>query len=337
MVLCFAAVMAVALVGGAAPAFEEVPKIDGHAHFFDDMPEFAAMLDKIDMRVVNVCVNSLGPEMLVPGEMRAEMLSQKYKPHMFFCSTFDVSRRGEPDYVKRVIAWLDKSFEAGAVSVKIWKDVGMEIKSADGKYIMPDDPMFDAIYDHIAKSGKPLTAHFADPYEAWQPLKEGSLHYGYYSKNPEWHVYGRDGYPSHEQIMAARDNVLAKHPDLVMIGSHLASLDHDLDALGRRLDKYPNLYVDVSARTHSLMMLYTPEKVREFFVRYQDRILFGTDADKFSGVEQPPAEKRAEFAEAMEKGYRAQFDYYSKKVGLPEEVLHKFFHGNAERLMPGLK
>ena len=337
MILALSTVVALAVGAGAAPAFEDIPKMDVHAHFFDDMPEFVEMLERIDMRVINICVYGTQPELLVPAEMRAEMLYQKYKPHMFFCSTFDLTRRDQPDYAQNVIAWLDKTFAAGAVSVKIWKDVGMEIKSPDGKYIMPDNDMFDPIYDHIAKAGKPLTAHLADPLEAWQPLKEGSQHYKYYSQNPQWYVYGREGFPSHEQIMVARDNVLAKHPDLILIGCHLASLDHDLDALAQRLDKYPNLYVDVSARTGCLRAYYTPEKVRDFFVKYQDRILYGTDSDKFSGPEQPPAEDRAAFTESMEKTYRADFDYYTRQVGLPEEVLEKFYHGNAERLMPALK
>jgi len=337
MIFALTAVMALSLGVTAAPAFEDVPKIDVHGHFFDDMPEFVAMLDRIDMRAINICVNSIAPEMLEPAEMRAEMLYQKYKPHMFFCSTFDLTRRDQPDYTKNVIAWLDKSYAAGAVSTKLWKDVGMQIKSPDGKYIMPDDPMFDPIYDHIAKAGKPLTAHLADPLEAWQPLKEGSQHYKYYSNNPEWYVYGREGFPTHEQIIAARDNMLAKHPGLTVIGCHLASLDHDLDALAQRLDKYPNLYVDVSARTGCLRAYYAPEKVRGFFVKYQDRILYGTDSDKFSGPEQPPAEVRAAFAEAMEKTYRSDFEYYGRELGLPVEVLHKFYHANAERLMPALK
>lgn len=319
------------------PEFEDVLKIDVHAHYFDDMPEFAQMLRRANMRVVNICVYGTKPEMLVPAEMRAEMLYQQYKPEMFFCSTFDLTRRDAPDYAHSVIAWLDKSFAAGAVMTKIWKDVGMEIKSADGTYIMPDDPMFDPIYAHLAKIGKPLMAHFADPAEAWQPLKEGSLHYGYYSKNPEWHVYGREGFPSHESIMTARDNVLAKHSDLIMIGAHLASLDHDLDALATRLDKYPNLYVDVSARTPSLRAYYTAKQVREFFVKYQDRILYGVDAGKFSGIEQPPAEDRIAFAAEMEKSYRKDFDYYAKEIGLPRAVLDKFYHANAQRLMPSLR
>jgi len=337
MIFTLTAVMAVTLGAPAAPAFEAVPKIDAHAHFFDEMPEFVEMLDRIDMRVINICVYDKTPELIVPGEMRAEMLYQKYKPHMFFCSTFDRTTRDQPDYLQKTFAWLDKSFAAGAVSTKMWKDVGMELKTPDGKYLMPDDPMFDPIYDHIAKAGKPLTAHLADPLEAWQPLKEGSQHYKYYSNNPEWYVYGREGFPSHAQIMAARDNVLAKHPDLIMIGCHLASLDHDLDALAQRLDKYPNLYVDVSARTGCLRAYYPPEKVRDFFLKYQDRILYGTDSEKFSGMDQPPAADRIAFTEKMEKVYRADFDYYANTVGLPGDVLQKFYHGNAERLMPGLK
>lgn len=116
--------IAALLAISAAPSFEDVPKIDVHVHFFDDMPELAAMLDRIDMRVINICVRGTQPDLLEPAEMRAEALHQKYKPHIFFCSTFDVTRRSQPGYVESVIAWLDKSYAAGAVTTKIWKEWG---------------------------------------------------------------------------------------------------------------------------------------------------------------------------------------------------------------------
>jgi len=332
---------------GGAPPFEEMLKIDVHAHIFDEMPEFVEMLRRTNLRVVNICLYGNRPELLEPAEQRAELFYQKYRGRFYFASTFDLTRRNEPDYAKQVIEWLDKTFEAGALTVKIWKEVGMDLKTPGGAYLMPDDPLFDSIYEHLVKRGKPLTAHLADPIDAWLPLDPGGAHYTYFLKNPKWHVYGRKDVPSHADIIAARDNIMVKHPHLVVIGAHLGSMEHDLDEVAKHLDRFPNFYVDVSARTFVLHR-QPAKKVREFFITYQDRILYGTDADKFTGGGVPSEEERVAFTEGMEKTYRADYQYYANKgtstvgggevecLGLPCGVLEKFYHKNAERLMPAL-
>ncbi len=330
-----------------APPFEQILKIDIHAHIFDDMPEFVEMVRRTNMRILNICVYGNEPELLEPAEQQAEFIYRKYRPSFHFASTFDLTRRHEPDYAAQVIAWLDRSYEAGAVATKIWKEVGMELRTPDGGYLMPDDPLFDPIYDHLASRGKPLIAHFADPIEAWLPLEPGSVNYAYYANDPEWHVYGREGYPSHEQIMAAADSILVKHPQLVMLGAHLGSMEHDLEALSKRLDQYPNLHVDVSARTGALMR-QPAEKVRSFFLTYQDRILYGVDVGEYTPGATLSEEDRIAFTEQMEDRYRTDYQYYAscgrhtfgrsevECLALPREVLEKFYHGNAQRLMPAL-
>jgi hypothetical protein len=125
----------------------------------------------------------------------ARELYQK-RPDLFpFTTTFDVTTHNEPGYAGRVIAWLDRAFQDGAVAVKIWKEVGMELKDRNGKFILPDDPKFDPIYAYLARRGKPLHAHLAEPIDAWRPLDPDSPHYHYYSQNPEWHLYGETRVP----------------------------------------------------------------------------------------------------------------------------------------------
>lgn len=327
------------------PAFEGMLKIDIHAHVFDDVPEFVDMLRRNNMRIVNVCYDGSKPELLIPAEKQAEFLSEKYRPTVNFASTFDLTHRDEPDYANQVIAWLDESFRAGGCMTKIWKVVGMELKTPQGTYLMPDDPVFDPIYTHLAKVKKPLMAHLADPIDAWRPLDRNSPHYGYYSKHPEWHFYGKEGYPSHADILAARDRMIEKHPDLIVIAAHLEDMVHDLDGLAKHFDRFPNLYADVAARTFELQRLPS-EKVREFLVRYQDRLLYGTDNSKYTEGRLPTKEERETFAASMEKSYRRDYEYYAgtgiladtniQCLGLPRDVLEKFYHGNACRLMPSL-
>jgi predicted TIM-barrel fold metal-dependent hydrolase len=329
------------------PSLESILKIDVHAHLFDDSPELVGMARRLNLRVVNICYCGNKPEWLVPAEDRAERLYRRYHPTFFFGSTFDLTRRNEPDYVNDVIAWLEASFEAGAVLTKIWKEVGMSLRTPSGAYLMPDDPLFDPIFEFLIDRGKPLMSHFADPIDAWLPLDPGSPHYGYYSKNQDWYMYGRDGAPSHAEILDACDHMLAKHPDLVMIAAHLGSMEHDLDGLAARLDRYPNLYVDVSGRTYTLFP-QPRSRVRDFFTTYEDRILYGVDAGDFVPGRASSPEERCAIANEMEQAYRTDYRFYAgagiqrlgqeniEGLALPVEILDKLYHANATRLMPTL-
>jgi len=332
-----------------APPFEEILKIDAHSHVFDDIPELVEMLRDIDVRIVNICVYGARPEALKPLEMQAENLYAKYRPSFYFASTFDLTQRDVPDYAQQVNTWLDETINAGAVMVKLWKEAGMELKTPSGSFLMPDDPVFDPIYRHLIEKGVPLLVHAADPIDAWRPLDPASVHYHYYSENPEWHLYGREGYPTHAQIIEARDRVLEKYPGLIVIGAHLGSLAYDVDEVAKRFDRYPNFYVDVSARKPDLAQ-QPRDKVRDFFIRYQDRILYGVDMDPchFPAPGPIPEEKRDNFIRSVENTYRSDYNYYAgtgtvkfgdrdvECLGLPRPVLEKFYHGNAQRLMPAL-
>ncbi len=330
------------------PAFEEILKIDTHAHVFVDMPELAVMMRRINLQSVNICTYGTDMDELIRQEKRAETFFHAYGAQAYFASTFDLTQRNDPRYARRVTTWLDKSFEAGAVMTKIWKEVGMEILTPDGAFVLPDDAIFQPIYAHLAKRGKPLVAHLAEPIAAWLPLDPASVHYGYYSNNPEWHVYGREGFPSHEALLASRDRILEQHPRLTMIGAHLGSMAHDTDVIAERLDRYPNFNVDVAARIGDLSR-QPRAKVRDFFIRYQDRILYGTDyeLDRTDGGVYTEEERR-KHTEKAERMHRNNYRYFAGEgtvrisgkdvpgLGLPRDVLEKFYHANAQRLIPGV-
>jgi len=332
------------------PAFEEIPKTDVHSHIFEDLPEVVEMMDRNRIRIVNVCVRGTDGERLRRQEETAERLQEKYGRQRFpFASTFDLTRRDDPEYVEQVKRWLGASFEKGAVMVKIWKEVGMDVKDRDGRFVLPDDPLFDPVYAFLVERGKPLLAHIAEPLDAWRPLDPGSVHYGYYSRNPEWHLYGRSGFPSHAELVASRDRILERHPRLTVIGAHLGSLEDDVDELAKRFDRHPNFFVDCSARTTDMTRQPT-EKVRAFLIRYQDRVLYGLDQTRAPDpTRTDSAEERKEFARSLEESYRRDFRYYAGEgemeyrgktvrcLGLPRDVLEKLYYRNAERVIPGLR
>jgi predicted TIM-barrel fold metal-dependent hydrolase len=350
--LLVAALLALAAPPSPAspPAFEDIPKIDVHSHIFEDLPEVVEMMDRTRMRIVNVCVRGTDLERLRRAQEVAEQLRAKYGRERFpFASTFDLTRRDDPDYHDQVRRWLEASFEKGAVMVKIWKEVGMEIKDRQGRFVLPDEALFDPVYAFLAERGVPLLAHLAEPLDAWRPLDPQSVHYGYYSQNPEWHLHGREGFPSHAELIAARDRILERHPRLSVIGAHLGSLEHDVDEVARRLDRYPNFAVETSARTADLTR-QPHAKVRAFLVRYQDRVLYGLDRTRRPDPGRAStAEERQRFARSLEEDYRRDFRYYAGEgemeyrgktvqcLGLPREVLEKLYHLNAKRLVPGLR
>ncbi len=326
-----------------APAYESILKIDSHSHMFEDLPAFHALLQRINVRTINVCNNGTDG-FLAPMHAIAVELYRKHPQTLPFESTFDLLRRNEPTYVQDVIAFLDRTFEQGAVGVKIWKEIGIDIKDRNGKFILPDDPLFDPIYAHIAKRGKVLHAHLAEPIDAWLPLDPDSSHYNYYSSNPEWHLYGKPHYPSHAAIIAARDRIMEKHPTLVVLGAHLGSLEHDLEGIAARLQKYPNFHIEVSARTRNLTR-HPTEKVRALFLKYPDRILYGVDRGWKPFLRGPYTDaQRMGHVNGLELIYRADYDYYAGKgeitynnrktqaLNLPRSVLEKFYHQNAQRV-----
>jgi len=328
------------------PGFERLRKVDVHSHIYEDVPAVNAMLRRINLRVVNVSVPGTGGDIDFMHRFNAALVKQH--PDIFsFASTFDLTTRNQPDYGTRVAKALDETFAQGAVMVKIWKEVGLELKRPDGAFLLPDEAIFDPVYAHLASRRKPLLAHLAEPREAWLPLDPKGLHYGYYSRNPQWHLYGKPEYPSHARLIDARDRILAKHPRLVVIGAHLGSLEHDVDEVAKRLDKYPNFHVEVSARTRDLTR-QPSAKVRAFFLKYQDRILYGVDRTwqpYRTPAVTPTDADRAKFAADLEAQYRRDWAYYAgagptnysgetvEGLALPQAVLETFYWKNAERII----
>ena len=330
----------------APPGFERLRKIDVHSHIYEDLPVVNEMLKRINLRVVNVSNPGTDGHLAFMHQFNAALV--KRHPDIFsFASTFDLTTREKPDYGARIAKALDETFAQGAVMVKIWKEVGLELKKPDGSFLLPDDAILDPVYVHLASRRKPLLAHLAEPREAWLPLDPKGVHYGYYSRNPQWHLFGKPAFPSHARLMDARDHILAKYPSLVMIGAHIGSLEYDVDEVAKRLDKYPNFHVEVSARTRDLTR-QPSSKVRAFFTKYQDRIMYGVDRSwrPYRTPDVKPTDAgRTKFAADLEAQYRRDWAYYAgqgsidysgetvEALALPQVVLEKFYSKNAERII----
>jgi predicted TIM-barrel fold metal-dependent hydrolase len=283
-----------------------------------------------------------GFETVAPQHAMARHLAEWSRGRLPWIATFDDAGFAAPGFAARTLAEIDQALEQGALGVKIYKSIGMELRSAAGAYVLPDDPAFEPIFAGLEKRGTTVYAHLAEPIAAFSPLDPKSPDYGYYKANPAWHVHGRVGVPSKEAILAARDQVLERHPRLRFVGCHLGSMEEDVDDIARRLDRYPSFAVDTAARVVHLM-LQPREKVRAFFLKYPDRILYATDAVVM------PADDPAAAARRLEAEYARDWAYFAtgetveidgrqvEGIALPEPVLRQLFRENALRFVPGLR
>ena len=158
----------------------------------------------------------------------------------------------------------------------------MTYKDSAGQFIMIDNPKFDPVIQFIINQDKTIMAHLGEPKNCWLPLDQMTVNNdrNYFKNHPEYHMYLHPEYPTYDDQINARDRFVEKHPDMRFVGAHLGSLEWDVDELAKRLDKFPNMAVDMAARIPHLQhqTKLNREKVREFLIRYQDRIIYATDS-----------------------------------------------------------
>ncbi len=327
----------------ALQAFATMDPIDTHVHAFRTDPAFTDLMSRLQLHVLDICVaDTHGIYSKLAIELaRAKDFVAASSGHARLCVTFDPFTFQQKDFAHETVKQLHQEFAEGAVAVKIWKNIGMELKSADGKYVMPDDPAFEPIYREIAVENKTLVAHVAEPSSCWQPPDPNSPDYDYYKENPEWYMYLHPDHPRKETILAARDHLLAENPQLRVVGAHLGSMETDVDEIAKRFDLYPNFAVDTAARMEYLM-LAPREKVRNFLIKYQDRVLYGTDLEFLNGEATPDALKDWQETYARDWKFLAtdqKLQLSGRQIeglNLPEPVLRRIFHDNAVRWIPGI-
>ena len=324
-------------------AFAAIEPIDTHVHAFKSAPEFTDLLTRLRLHLLDICVaDNHG----IYGELATELARAQgfvgsSQGHAKLCVTFDPYTFQQRGYGQNIIKQLRQEFSDGAIAVKIWKNIGMEIKTADGRYVMPDDPIFQPIYRAIAAENKTLIAHVAEPTSCWQPPNPDSPDYEYYKENPQWYMYLHPDHPRKEAILAARDHLLAENPKLRVVGAHLGSMETDVDEIAKRFDRYPNFAVDTAARMEYLM-IQPREKVRNFLIKYQDRMVYGTDLEFLNDESTADALKDWQETYARDWKFLAtgqMLPYKGRQVqglNLPEPVVRRIFHENAVHWIPGI-
>ncbi len=325
-------------------AFEEINPIDAHLHIYKDDPALSALIQRLNLRALNICViDDRDPfaRGLEPQRADVRNFARRTGGHAAFCTTFSPYDFEEPGFSARVIRQLNQDFADGAVAVKIYKVMGMEMKSKTGKYVMADDPAFEPIYQDISAHHRTVVAHLAEPDSCWQPPNPASPDYEYYNEHPEEYAYAHPEWPSKAAILAARDQLVAENPKLHVVGAHLGSMESDVDEIAKRLDRYPNFAVDMAARV-PYFMLQSRDKVRDFLIKYQDRILYATDLVVM------PQDNTEKAIQNITNTYEQDWKFFAtdqsveykgrtyQGLHLPAPVLRKLYHDNAVHWFPGI-
>ncbi len=323
--------------------FHSVLKIDSHAHIDTDKGFFEEQAVKDNFRLLTINVDHSDSVAVIHQHDLALNAIKKYPKNVYYAATFyfDTVGFGTESWSKKVISHLENDIAGGAVSVKIWKNIGMTERTRNGRFIMVDDPALDPVISFLISKHLPVTGHLGEPRNCWLPLDKMTVRSdsSYFAQNPQYHMFLHPDFPSYEDQINARDHLLEKHPDLIFVGCHLGSLEWNVDELAKRLDKFPNMAVDMAARICHLQYQSASDrnKVRDFCIKYQDRLLYGTDlSDEGSGTVQTLSDNIHQtwiddwkYFTSDEKMTSIVFKSEFQGLKLPKEVVKKIYGENA--------
>jgi predicted TIM-barrel fold metal-dependent hydrolase len=337
-----------------ATDFVQVRKFDAHVHANTDDHHFLDIAHKDGFELLSINVDYPDFPTLATQAKVAHELQAADPQHFHFLTTFSMKGFGNPSWTADTIRHIDAEVAQGAVGVKVWKNVGMVERDAQHHLIMLDNPGFDGVMAHLEALRIPLVAHQAEPRNCWLPLDQMTTENdrSYFRDHPEYYMYLHPQMPSYESLMAARDRFVARHPKLIFIGAHLASLEWSVDEISKFFDAYPNATADLAARMTQVQYQSNAdrEKVRRFFIKYQDRLLYGTDLtedppDPHARAQNPPADGTP-FETEADNFWRSDWLYLAtsdvqnidaikakvRGLALPKAVIDKIYYSNAHRV-----
>lgn len=326
--------------------YSRVEKIDIHVHLETESPLFVRLAKEDRFRFLNIAVHSADKREMLFRHKTTYLQHQAHPDRVAIASSFPMAGWDESNWQADTLTYLDDSFEKGAVAVKVWKNIGMEFRDRSGELVMIDDPRFDPIFAHLQQNDIRLIGHLGEPKNCWLPLEKMTVRNdrNYFRNHPEYHMYLHPELPSYEDQIQARDRMLEKNAQLPFMGAHLASLEWSVDELAKFFDRFPNAVVDTAARMGHLQYQSNMDhrKVREFLIKYQDRILYGTD------LSMDPDTDAADFLVRARETWKEDWAYLNtadtlsvavldepvRGLALPKAVADKIYRLNAERLFP---
>jgi predicted TIM-barrel fold metal-dependent hydrolase len=309
-----------------------VVDIHGHAQNLANPGVIEGMVEELDALNIRVYVAA---DNVSGDRLRSTLAAIAASPHrdrFRVLAGIDFRNVG-PGWGERAVAQLEADIEAGAIGVgEISKSFGMTIMKADGTRLRVDDPELDPVWTAMGRMGLPVFIHTAEPEEFFHPLDFENERWLELALFPDRRNFS-PGQATFEELIEQRDNLFRRHPETTFIAAHFGWHANNLERAAKMLDEFPNVMVEVGAVLYDLGR--QPRAVREFFLRYPDRILFGKDA--YQPSEYPyfwrVFETNDEYFDYY-RDYHAFWKLYG--VDLPDEILRKLYHENALRLFPGI-
>lgn len=333
------------------PQRAKFPAVDIHVHCRyklhqtpEALAEFVRLMDHQNIAVGVSLDGGLGERLAE----HKKFLWTKYRDRFVIFANIDWQGKGkkeEPatwdchraDFGHRMALALAEAKEQGASGLKVFKMLGLKYQNPDGSLIAVDDPRWDPIWQACGELGFPVLIHTADPVAFFEPTDRFNERWEELQRHPNWSFAG-DEFPTHAELLKQFLNVVKRHPQTNFIGAHMVNIPENLGELGNWLDKYPNLYADLSARLAEIGR--QPVTARAFFIKYADRILFGTDGPRSAKRLNPHwrlLETHDEYFPYAEDQYPPQGMWNIYGLDLPDEVLRKVYAENAARLISGVR
>lgn len=327
------------------------PVVDVHTHFYYKLRHNQQALDDylaaMDRNGIQICVSldgRLGDQL----DSHINFLWREHRNRFVIFANIDWQGEGRaedpaswacqrPGFAARTAEQLAAAVAQGVSGLKVFKQLGLGYRDADGSLLRIDDPRWDPIWAACGQLGIPVLIHSGDPAAFFEPVDRYNERWEELSRHPDWSFHGPQ-FPSLQEVLAARNRVVARHPQTQFIGAHLASSEHDLATAAQWLDQFPNLHLDIASRINELGR--QPTTARKFLTRYADRVLLGTDG--------PWPELRLHLYWRFLETADDAFDYSEKSpppqglwqihgLELPEDVLRKIYYLNAAKLIPGVQ
>jgi predicted TIM-barrel fold metal-dependent hydrolase len=320
------------VVPGTEVQKAKYPFVDIHSHQFGmgekDLSELVGAMDKLNMAVM---VNLSGGS----GEGLTAAISnvKKNYPNRFVVfANVDFDGVGNPGWAENAVSQLEEDVKNGAKGLKIYKSLGLRNKDIEGRRVAIDDERLDPVWEKCGELGIPVLIHAADPKSFWDPMDSNNERWLELKTHPRRKRSDSDPAPW-QQIIDEQHRMFKKHPNTNFINAHMGRYANDLGKLATLMDEIPNMYVGIGAVIAELGR--QPKNAHQFFVKYQDRIVFGKDSWK--------PEEFPTYFRVLETDDE-YFPYYKKYhafwamygLDLPDEVLRKVYYKNAVKLLPGL-
>jgi predicted TIM-barrel fold metal-dependent hydrolase len=271
------------------------------------------------------------------GDKLQKVIDEMVKPYpgrfMVF-TQIDWSKIDNPNFSQEMVEQLDDGVRRGARGLKLLKDLGLGVRDKTGKLIAVDDPRLDPVWEECGRLGIPVFIHTGDPEAFFHPINANNERYEELIEHPDWSFYGPQ-FPSLQDVLEARNRMFAKHPHTIFVSLHMG-WPENLPWVAKMLDEHPNVMVEFGAREAELGR--QPRQTRALFLKYQDRVMFGTD----NSMDVDLYRNHYRWLETSDEyfdpwGYPGQGRWKTSGLELPDSVLEKIYHKNAERLFSQFK